>query len=396
MKLHRILPILTILLAVSVPAQETIEQKLDAAVKLFEDGRPERGDAAIKELLPDLEAAAREANNAQAQANLGRALLYVGDDRRAMQVIDRALALAPRDPEVHLLRAAALAYAEKAEESLKEIIAARDLAPNVARFWFELGKAQAGQQQTDDALKSFRKAAELDPKHARSVLMIGALLAESGKEADAFAHFQKAAEIDPSYALAHYNVGQIHQNHARHKEALDAFQAADKARPEDTRTLAKIVQCHQALGQLKERDAVREQVIKLLKSGSVREAAFCREQFQVGKAKVLAFEHAELKGPRALRYVFVVDDGDRQYRVSLGSYESTTQIAREMRQIGPDQRIFHLDGYYPNNEHRTFGMFDKEPTYEETRGMVTAVIEGKREAQGASRPGRGAEQQPKQ
>jgi tetratricopeptide (TPR) repeat protein len=379
---------LTVALIGGLAGGQEIEQRLEAAVRHFEDGRAEEGDAALKALLPELEAAVRRVGDARSQANLGKALLYLGDDRRAMQVIERALALEPKDPEIRLLRAAALAYGEKPAESLKEVIAARDLAPGVAKYWFELGKAQAGANQIEEALASFRKTVELDPKHARAVLMIGALLAQSGKEDDAFAHFKKAAEIEPTYALAHYHIGQVHQNRGRHTEALAAFQAADKARPEDTRTLAKIVQCHQALGQAKERDEVRGQVIALLKAGRIRDPAFCREQFEVGKAKVLAFEHAELKGPRALRYVFVVQEGQRQYRVSLGSYEMTTQIARETGRIAADQRVFHLDGYYANNEHRTFGLFDQEPTYEETRQMIVEIVGGRREAGGASRPAR--------
>ena len=106
-----------------------------------------------------------------------------------------------------------------------------------------------------------------------------------------------------------------------------------------------------------------------------------REQFTVGNHKVFAHEHFELQGDRALRYRFDVSDEKGRvllFRVSPGSYALTNQIAREVETVKKGERIFHLD-YYGGREHRTYGMFTKEPSYEETRRLVTEVILGKRE-----------------
>jgi hypothetical protein len=63
--------------------------------------------------------------------------------------------------------------------------------------------------------------------------------------------------------------------------------------------------------------------------------------------------------------------------VTLGSYDFTTQIAREAGQIKPDERVYHLD-YYRGNEHRTYGLFDvTPPTYDKTRAMVIDIVKGK-------------------
>ena len=103
----------------------------------------------------------------------------------------------------------------------------------------------------------------------------------------------------------------------------------------------------------------------------------------------MVFEHFELKGERALRYAFEIIDpekGKSKYRISLGSYEPTTQFARETGQIGKNERMYHLDGYYPDGVHATFGFFTKEPSYEDTRKSVIAILQGKKQPTSSSKP----------
>jgi hypothetical protein len=95
----------------------------------------------------------------------------------------------------------------------------------------------------------------------------------------------------------------------------------------------------------------------------------------------MAFELYELKGERALRYVFSIlnktEDGE-EWRVSLGSYKTTDAIWRETRNPRPkdNERLFHLDGYFKGGGHATYGMFFPEPTYDEMRAKVIQILEG--------------------
>lgn len=43
------------------------------------------------------------------------------------------------------------------------------------------------------------------------------------------------------------------------------------------------------------------------------------------------------------------------------------------------ERLFHLDGYFKNG-HATYGMYHPAPTYDETRGIVIKILEGKARA----------------
>lgn len=98
----------------------------------------------------------------------------------------------------------------------------------------------------------------------------------------------------------------------------------------------------------------------------------------------MAFEHFELKGDRALKYVFSIlneaGDGEK-YRISLGSYDTTNRIWRETTKPKPknDARLYHLDGYFPGR-HATYGMYASEPSYDNVKNQVIEILERKRKA----------------
>ncbi|HEV2706659.1 MAG TPA: hypothetical protein VGV59_12085 [Pyrinomonadaceae bacterium] len=164
------------------------------------------------------------------------------------------------------------------------------------------------------------------------------------------------------------------------------------ARPEDWQARAKLIQSYQALGDLKARDAERDVLFDLRRRGKGEDAAnpemslsrqpfYCRERLRVNGREVMAFEHFELKGARALRYVFVVlDDTGRaeDFRISLGSYDLTNSMwaSRNQEKAAQGGRLFHLDGYYKWG-HATYGMYHPEPSYDEVRKTVVAILEGK-------------------
>lgn len=206
------------------------------------------------------------------------------------------------------------------------------------------------------------------------------ILAGQKKQAAALAYWRRAVQADPRYLSAHYNLGQAAQLAGQHRDALKHFGAVVRLQPTDWRALSKLVQLHQALGQRRQRDAIRAKLFALRKAGKNRELmrapSYCRDQFVVGKARVFAYESFALVGPRAKRYSFRVRGGGSAYELSLGSYDQTTAIAREAGRIKANQRLFHLDGYYPGGRHRTFGMFKTEPSYESVKRRVIAIVKG--------------------
>lgn len=214
----------------------------------------------------------------------------------------------------------------------------------------------------------------------------GNTLMEQHKPAEALVHYKKALSLMPKEPAVLFNGGMAAFASKDYAFAADLWQQLKALEPLDWHARSKLVQAYQALGKTAERDKERGELFEMWKSGKSAEFAkefeYCRDQFEVNGQKILAFEHFELKGDRALRYVFSIlnkTEDDEEYRISLGSYEVTNSIWRETQnpRPKPDQRLFHLDGYFQNGRHMTFGMFTPEPSYDEVRAIVIKILEKK-------------------
>ncbi len=59
--------------------------------------------------------------------------------------------------------------------------------------------------------------------------------------------------------------------------------------------------------------------------------------------------------------------------VVIGSYESTTQHARETGRIGPNARVFHAD-LYDGRAHQTLGFFEFPPNYDASKTLALKAL----------------------
>ncbi len=136
------------------------------------------------------------------------------------------------------------------------------------------------------------------------------------------------------------------------------------------------------MGDRKSRDQVIEILFNNRKNSKnpefKKKDRYCREQILVNNRKVFAFQYFDpLQSQQSIFYSFVVTDskGYKAYTISLGSYEHTNQIDRELGNLKEDERLYHLDGYFPSR-HQTYGFFNRKqpPTYEEIRPMILKII----------------------
>jgi cytochrome c-type biogenesis protein CcmH/NrfG len=374
----------TLLIAAPLFAQASRPaDNVDAARALLERD-PAAGTAAMRSAIARLrERVAAEPGDAAAWFRLGQAHFYFGDDANAAGSFDKAIALDDANAESHFMRGVVHRFQRQPGPAAAQLRRAAELKPGDARVWLELGGVLLELKQWGEAKAALDKAVAAAPNDAKAHgLLATALMQLDDKSEAAVAELRRAFEIDPLNLTVLFNLGQLHQNRDEPKLSLDAFSKLLDRSPADWRAAAKIVQCHAALGDTAARDAAIARVIELYNAGKVEGSLFCREQFRVGPHKVLALQHFTFSGERPIRYSFrVVDEGGReQFRVSLGSYDFTTNAAREAGEIGPNDRVWHLDGYYPGNEHRTFAFYDAEPAYDAIRPQVVAAIDGSAKA----------------
>ena len=212
----------------------------------------------------------------------------------------------------------------------------------------------------------------------------GIQLCQQKKYAECIHNLEKALTLYPEGSNILWNLGLASASAEQHEKALTYWQRYRKLRPEDWRVLSKMIQTYQALGRIGERDTWLDTLFDLrqrTQDDKLKESAFfCREQFRVNGRLIMAFQYFEPVGERMKFYFFsaVGDDGKEQFYISLGSYDYTNKASHEMGLLQEDQRVYHLDGYYPNGGHKTFGFLHRAetPGYDEIRPVVVKILEG--------------------
>ena len=239
---------------------------------------------------------------------------------------------------------------------------------------------------TTTSINSFaQKPSATDLAKAEKSFEAANLLMEQRKPAEALIRYKEVLTILPKDPTVLFNGGMAAFATKDYSTALDFWKQVKALEPTDWHVRAKLIQGYQAVGKTAERDAERTELIAMWQKGEPAELKeqfeYCRDQFEINGQKVMAFEHFELKGDRALRYVFSILDETEQaeaWRISLGSYDFTNAVWRQTQKPTPKEgeRLFHLDGYFKGGSHATYGMFFPEPTYDETRARVVKILEG--------------------
>ncbi len=213
-----------------------------------------------------------------------------------------------------------------------------------------------------------------------------AQLAEEKKYSEALEAYKAALAQDPNNATLMYNAGLMAYLAEKPQEAAEFWSREKALEPNNWRLRAKLVQAYEAVGNAKQRDAEREGLLQLREKSKDEELKklkyYCRDQFTAGKDRVMVFEHFELAGDHAVRLRFLVlgpDCETVQAKYSLGSSRQTVELARSLKEIGPDDRLFHLDGYLNGGRsHRTYTFYKNEPKYDDVKNAVKEILEGKR------------------
>ena len=119
--------------------------------------------------------------------------------------------------------------------------------------------------------------------------------------------------------------------------------------------------------------------------------AFLRDRFSAGGHDVIASEFFEPNGEFLRRYHFLVVASDveeitelaQMRAVSVGAYEATSAVTRELEGRPDDWRLWHLDGY-DCDRHQTLAFFDEEPDYPVAKNLVRSFLEGRLESRSSS------------
>ncbi|EFC48533.1 predicted protein [Naegleria gruberi] len=296
--------------------------------------------------------------------SLGEVLyLLQRDDEKAMMFIEKSIQKNDQNAKAYFYKGMLAVFIPGREDD--DIIAlekAIEIKSDIGFYWFELGRAFIRKKMDEKALECLKKYVELDREDA----------------------------IKKQVTSTLYNLGMRWFLEKNYEKALESFEIADGLSLDpDLQLKGKIVQTYEKLGKKTERDETIQELYKLYRNKSLEnQIRFCRDQFTLDSYEnhtnvtVFVYEFFELIGDMALKYLFQVStEKSILCKISMGSYTFTNQFHMEMNSASqPDERVYHLDGYYPGM-HKTFGFYSgttEKPniTYEELKQKVLDILEG--------------------
>ena len=206
------------------PGEAALQRSLGVAYE-YQD-RPRDALATYDQIL---RADPKDAFTLNYRSTVKRAL---GDKAGALRDAERAVTLAPTDPDVYLGRAAVLEALEKPAPALLDYQQAAKLAPKDASTLAKLGGALRRAQRLDEALSTLEAAAKLAPDNS-DVLFQRALVWDAKDQDDrAIKDYDALIALKPS-SVAYYNRGHLIAATDDHKAALADFIKAAELDPKD-------------------------------------------------------------------------------------------------------------------------------------------------------------------
>lgn len=149
-----------------------------------------------------------------AHANLGKALVELGQAQEALEHLRQAERLNPLAPQVHL----------------------------------SLGAASMLLGRPEEAAASFSTALRLRPQSAATHNNLGLALTRLGRGREAMEHYREALRLNPTYAEIHLNLGNAYEAEGSYAAAAGSYRQALILNPDETRARAGLAQVLARLG----------------------------------------------------------------------------------------------------------------------------------------------------
>lgn len=167
----------------------------------------------------------RAPDHADALHMRGLLALQVGHPQPAVDLISRAIAIAPT-AFMHCNRAVALARLDRLEDALADYAAATALQPNLAQSHQARADLLRRLDRPDQAAVAYGMAIALSPQDASLQSALGATLRTLRRPAEALAAYDRAVALDPERSASHVDRGALLSEQLRLDDALAAFDRA--------------------------------------------------------------------------------------------------------------------------------------------------------------------------
>ncbi len=203
-----------------------VDRTFDAALDLHRQGRLAEAEPLYRAVL------AEQPDHFNALHLFGVAALQGGRASAALDLISKALALAPEVGVAHSNKGNALHKLGRLEEALASYDRAFELTPNDPTVLMNRGATLSALGRLDEAVASYDAALGLDGDHAEAHSNRGVALRELGRPEAALESLDRALALQPSFAEAHSNRGNALHDLGRFADAVAAHNRSIALRPD--------------------------------------------------------------------------------------------------------------------------------------------------------------------
>lgn len=170
-------------------------------------------------------------DNADAQVRAGVLLLAGRNFEDAKTRALKALAIAPKNVEAHMLLAEATAMTNDLTGAVSEIERTIEMDPGESRSYTRIARYQLLQGDAAKAERSFKRAVEIDPQALDTVLALARFYLTTGRSSDAEQWLKRARELAPADAQVNRTLAALYISSGRMGEAEEPLKVYAEASP---------------------------------------------------------------------------------------------------------------------------------------------------------------------
>ncbi|HWR01331.1 MAG TPA: tetratricopeptide repeat protein [Chlorobaculum sp.] len=204
-----------------------IDQRIQQAVELHRQGQFVLAQSIYEEILET------RPDHFEALNLLGLLSVQTQNHRRAVDLIDQAIAIFPDNAASHFNRGMALQALGQPEAAVAGYEKAIGLRPDHAEAWSNRGVALHDLKRCDEAVRSYDRATAIRPDYAEAWSNRGNSLFELKALDEAVRSYERALAIRPDYAEAWSNRGNVLMELMQWEEAVESYGRAIALMPEN-------------------------------------------------------------------------------------------------------------------------------------------------------------------
>lgn len=197
-----------------------VQDAFEEAMQRFNAGDLTRAEAICREILD------HTPRNIGALHLLAVVARQTGRVDLAIRSLQRAMAVADTEPQLHAEMGAALKDAGQLQQAVLSYVRALELKPDYVDAFIHLGNLLRKMKNQTEALRCHQEAIRLDNNNAMAHNALGAGYLDAGLLDEAVESFQAALRIEPDSYLAHNNLGRALESLGRFHDALDHYYRA--------------------------------------------------------------------------------------------------------------------------------------------------------------------------